>query len=74
MVSFVERRLAMLTETLRVIDGRSLADVLGALCLEENGKAHHIAIDGKTMWASKDGEGKAEHVLSAFCAEAHGAA
>ena len=27
----------------------------------------HIAIDGKTMRASKDSEGKAEHVLSAFC-------
>ena len=27
----------------------------------------HIAIDGKTMRASKDIEGKAEHVLSVFC-------
>ena len=25
------------------------------------------SIDGKTMRASKDSEGKAEHVLSAFC-------
>jgi len=58
---------ATLPETLRVIDARALADVLGALCLETNGKARHIAIDGKTMRASKDGEGKAEHVLSAFC-------
>ena len=31
------------------------------------GTARHIAIDGKTMRASKDSEGKAEHVLSAFC-------
>ena len=35
--------------------------------LEEGGNARHIAIDGKTMRASKDSEGKAEHVLSAFC-------
>ena len=27
-----------------------------------------IAIDGKTLRGSKDAEGKAEHVLSAFCA------
>ena len=58
---------ATLTETLRVIDAQALADVLGALCLEGGGNARHIAIDGKTMRASKDSEGKAEHVLSAFC-------
>ena len=52
---------------LRVIDAQALADVLGALFLEEGGNARHIAIDGKTMRASKDSEGKAEHVLSAFC-------
>ena len=45
----------------------SLEDVLGALFLEEGGNASHIDIDGKTMRASKDSEGKAEHVLSAFC-------
>ena len=55
------------SETLRVIDAQALADVLGALFLEEGGNARHIAIDGKTMRASKDSEGKAEHVLSAFC-------
>ena len=44
-----------------------MADVLGALFLKEGGNARHIAIDGKTMRASKDSEGKAEHVLSAFC-------
>ena len=60
-------RLYILTETLRVIDAQALADVLGALFLEEGGNARHIAIDGKTMRASKDSEGKAEHVLSAFC-------
>ena len=58
---------ATLTETLRIIDARALADALGSLYFEENGDARHIAIDGKTMRASKDGEGKAEHVLSAFC-------
>ena len=57
---------ATLTETLRVIDAQALAE-LGALFLEEGGNARHIAIDGKTMRASKDSEGKAEHVLSAFC-------
>ena len=50
---------ATLTETLRVIDAQTLADVLGALCLEGGGNARHIAIDGKTMRASKDSEGKA---------------
>lgn len=58
---------ATLTETVRVIDAQALADVLGSLCLEEGASARHIAIDGKTMRASKDREGKAEHVLSAFC-------
>src|SRR5690554_5865493 len=28
----------------------------------------HIAIDGKTLRGSKDSNGRAEHVLSAFCA------
>lgn len=59
---------ATLTETLRAIDGRALADALGAVCLVEGGDQRHIAIDGKTMRASKDGDGNATHVLSAFCA------
>jgi hypothetical protein len=59
---------ATLTETMRVIDARALADVLGALGLEQGVSARHIAIDGKTMRASKDSVGKAEHVLSAFAA------
>ena len=58
---------ATLTETLRILDPYALAEVLGSLYLETNGEARHIAIDGKTMRASKDGDGKAEHVLSAFC-------
>ncbi len=56
-----------LTETLCIIDSRALADTLGSLYFEENGDARHIAVDGKKMRASKDGEGRAEHVLSAFC-------
>jgi len=55
---------ATLTETLH-----ALAAALGCLYLETNGEARHIAIDGKTMRASKDGDGKAEHVLSAFCCD-----
>jgi predicted transposase YbfD/YdcC len=58
---------ATLTETLRIVDAQRLADVLGAVSMVENGDPRHIAIDGKTMRASKDGEGKATHVLSAFC-------
>jgi|GEM_PF-6314821 hypothetical protein len=33
---------ATLTETRHVIDARALADVLGARCLEDNGKAHQM--------------------------------
>lgn len=58
---------ATLTETMRVIDAQALADVLGTLSLEQGTSARHIAIDGKTMRASKNSEGRAEHVLSAFC-------
>jgi hypothetical protein len=59
---------ATLTETLRVIDAGALAQVLGAACFAEGKDARHIAIDGKTMRATKDGDGNATHVLSAFCA------
>jgi hypothetical protein len=38
------------------------------VCFVEGGDQRHIAIDGKTMRASKDGDGNATHVLSAFCA------
>ena len=58
---------ATLTETMRAIDARALADILGALDLANGNDARHIAFDGKTMRASKDSDGKAEHVLSAFC-------
>ena len=39
-----------------------------ARVLREGEDQRHIAIDGKTMRASKDGDGHATHVLSAFCA------
>ena len=54
---------ATLTETLHVRCAR-LGRRLGSLYFEENGDARHR---GKTVRTSKDGEGKAEHVLSAFC-------
>jgi hypothetical protein len=60
---------ATLTETLRVIDAAALADILGAACFASGEDARHIRIDGKTMRASKDGDGAATHVLSAFCAD-----
>ena len=44
-IRLVMRRSA---ETLSVIDAQALADVLGALFLEEGGDARHLAIDGKT--------------------------
>lgn len=58
---------ATLTETMRAIDARALADILGALDIGDGNGAGHVAFDGKTMRASKDRNGKAEHVLSAFC-------
>ena len=59
---------ATLTETLRAIDGRAMAQALGSACFAESEDERHIAIDGKTMRASKDADGHATHVLSAFCA------
>ena len=35
--------------------------------LTASADARHIAMDGKTIRASKDGEGEAVHVFSAFC-------
>lgn len=65
---------ATLTETLRGIDPDAMAGVFGRLTAEgqmegaEVETLGHIAIDGKTLRGSKDGEARAEHVLSAFCA------
>jgi predicted transposase YbfD/YdcC len=59
---------ATLTETIRAVDADALAASLGRVALKSNDATHrHIAIDGKTMLASKDGEGRAVHCVSAFC-------
>jgi predicted transposase YbfD/YdcC len=65
---------ATLTETLRVLDPDAMARVFGGFTAGASDEAsveidlRHIAIDGKTLRGSKDADGKAEHVLSAFCA------
>ena len=61
---------ATLTETLRILDPDALAAVFGRLEAAPHAEdaIHQIAIDGKTLRGSKDANGKAEHVLSAFCA------
>lgn len=56
-----------LTETMRLIDAAALAEVLGKLAVVDCGDARHIAIDGKSLRASKDENGKAIHCLTAFC-------
>ena len=61
---------ATLTETLRILDPDALAAVFGVLeaAPQAEDAFQQIAIDGKTLRGSKDENGKAEHVLSAFCA------
>jgi len=59
---------ATLTEVLRIIDAQALGDILGSLSASDQASAQHIALDGKTLRASKERDGKATHVLSAFCA------
>ncbi len=65
---------ATLTETLRVLDPEAMATAFSRLTTgapdagDVEMDLRHIAIDGKTLRGSKDAEGKAEHVLSAFCA------
>lgn len=65
---------ATLTETLRGIDPDAMAHAFSRLTVEGRTEdadmkaQRHIALDGKTLRASKDGEARAEHVLSAFCA------
>lgn len=65
---------ATLTETLRGIDPDAMARAFSRLTAEEQVEGvetkvpRQIAIDGKTLRGSKDGEARAEHVLSAFCA------
>ena len=58
-----------LTETIRAVDADGLAEILGRLAVMSDDAMYHrhIAIDGTTMLASKDGEGRAVHCVSAFC-------
>lgn len=58
---------ATLTETLRAIDGRALAQALGGACCAEGENQRHIAIDGKTMRASKDGDGQIPRTWRRMC-------
>jgi hypothetical protein len=60
---------SVLTETVRLMDQNDLIEVLGGV-IALNGNdtdARQIAIDGKTMRATKNEKGHAAHVLSAFC-------
>lgn len=65
---------ATLTETLRGIDPDAMAEAFSRLTAEDRTAnldveaPRHVAIDGKTLRGSKDGEARAEHVLSAFYA------
>ena len=62
-----------LTETLRVLDPDVMATVFVQVTVDPSRDAatdtdpRQIAIDGKALRGSKDAQGKAEHVLSAFC-------
>ncbi|WP_252733554.1 transposase family protein [Paracoccus marinaquae] len=60
---------ATLTQTLRVIDPQALGAVLGSLRINQDEQGRHIAIDGKSMRASKDASGTSIHVVSAFCTD-----
>jgi hypothetical protein len=65
---------ATFTQTLRILDPDALAEAFSQLTTdhpdyEENeAMRRHLSIDGKTLRGSKDADGNAEHVLSAFCA------
>ena len=64
--------LATLTQLIRVLDPDAMARVFSQLTarpLEYVASDNQIAIDGKTLRCSKDADGNAVHVLSAFCAE-----
>lgn len=59
---------ATLTETMRVLDPQALRDVLRQVVVTmPSGDDHHVAIDGKTMRATKNEQGHAAHIVSAFC-------
>ena len=65
---------ATFTELLRVIDPEALAQAFSQFTIgqqfSESDKTmpRQLSIDGKTLRGSKDADGKAEHVLSAFSA------
>lgn len=75
MLGFVNGRTpchSVLTETVRLLDPDELKMVLAYIIKTsnecENGiDTRHMAIDGKTMRATKNEKGNAAHVLSAFC-------
>ena len=63
---------ATLTQLLRILDPDEMARIFSQLTarpLEYVPSNNQIAIDGKTLRGSKDADGKAVHVLSAFCSE-----
>ncbi len=65
---------ATLTELLRILDPDAMAQAFSNLTSDPGTRSDHplspvhLSMDGKTLRSSKDSEGKAEHVLSAFCA------
>ncbi len=65
---------ATFTETLRILDPDALAKVFSQFttdredCEGNEAIRRQLSIDGKTLRGSKDADGNAEHVLSAFCA------
>lgn len=65
---------ATFTELLRVLDPEALAKAFSQFTTElqkregDETMPQQLSIDGKTLRGSKDADGKAEHVLSAFCA------
>jgi hypothetical protein len=65
---------ATFTETLRILDADALAEVFSQFttshpdCEANEATRRQLSIDGKTLRGSKDADGNAEHVLSAFSA------
>lgn len=65
---------ATFTQTLRILDPDALAKAFSQFTTglqDDEGDAtirRQLSIDGKTLRGSKDADGNAEHVLSAFCA------
>lgn len=64
---------ATLTETLRILDPDAMERAFSHIAIAKSDdqgdvvSPRQIAIDGKTLRGSKDADGRAEHVLSAFC-------